>query len=83
MTPKVEELQSHMEELNCFLIPSLEDVLGAMSAHYPYEEIFEQVIWKPILVLHSSGSTGNDWLIFIFKSQANLGTVQGPQKQLP
>lgn len=58
MTPKVDELQSHMKKLNCFPIPSLEDVLGAMSDHYPYEEIFEQVIWKPILVLHSSGSTG-------------------------
>lgn len=59
MTTKVEELQSHVEGLDCFQILSLGDALDAVSIHYPYEEKFEQVIRKPVLVLHSSGSTGN------------------------
>ncbi|KAI9794020.1 MAG: putative NRPS-like protein biosynthetic cluster [Peltula sp. TS41687] len=58
MTPKVKELQRHMSGLNCIPVPALDEVLNATSEHYPYEETFEQSMWKPILVLHSSGSTG-------------------------
>ena len=58
MKPKVKELQSHMGDLEIFSVAELDEILSSISHHYPYHEVFQEVIWKPVLILHSSGSTG-------------------------
>lgn len=39
-------------------IPSFDQMLGSNPAPYPYEKEFDDAENEPILVLHSSGSTG-------------------------
>jgi len=58
MTQKVLELQENKKDLQAFAVSSLNDIIGGYDKEYPYHEEFEKVQWNPILVLHSSGSTG-------------------------
>ncbi|KAL0261671.1 Histone transcription regulator 3 [Diplodia seriata] len=39
-------------------IASLDECLAAESNPYPYEKTFEEAKWDPIVVLHTSGTTG-------------------------
>lgn len=39
-------------------IPSINDMLHAETEHYPYTKAFEEAKDDPIIILHSSGSTG-------------------------
>ena len=55
---KVEEIQSVQSELKAFPIPSLSELLEKTSDPFPYLGSYEERKWEPILVLHSSGSTG-------------------------
>lgn len=55
---KVRDLQTEKSDLQIFALPSLDRMLDGHSAPYPYEENFDDVRWNPILMLHSSGSTG-------------------------
>ena len=58
MLPKARELQTQKKDLDIDEIPSLDDLIHGPSKHYPYQEVFENVKRVPVLVLHSSGSTG-------------------------
>lgn len=39
-------------------VPSFQVMLDSQPEHYPYEKSFEEARNDPIVVLHSSGSTG-------------------------
>lgn len=40
------------------VIPSFEEMMTSSPPHYPYTKTFEEAKNDPIVVLHSSGSTG-------------------------
>lgn len=58
VTQKVHDLRLGKESLQIFAVPSLDNMIRGYSKHYPYEAVFADVRWDPILILHSSGSTG-------------------------
>lgn len=39
-------------------VPSFQVMFDSQAEHYPYEKTFEEARSDPIVVLHSSGSTG-------------------------
>ena len=58
MKPIIKEVQITMENLESVEVPSLEEMLEGDSQQYQYNEIFESAERNPIVILHSSGSTG-------------------------
>ena len=60
ISSKVDELQKHKKDLQIFTVQSLSDMLQEHSKHYSYEVEFANARWDPVLVLHSSGSTGKE-----------------------
>lgn len=56
--PKIRDLQTQKENLQVFAVQSLDDMMQEHSKYYPYEVKFSDVRWDPVLILHSSGSTG-------------------------
>ncbi len=58
MSPKVRELQAERESLRAIAVSSLGYMTHQGSKHYPYKASFEKNRWDPVLILHSSGSTG-------------------------
>jgi len=59
---KVHELQDGKTNVQCYLLSSFDDMLHEHIKQYPYEELFAEVQWNPILVCHTSGSTSK-WFI--------------------
>lgn len=59
--PVVEQLIAIDVRLDTIQIPSLDTILGMSGAQYPYTKSFAEVKDYPIVVLHSSGSTGKHW----------------------
>jgi acyl-coenzyme A synthetase/AMP-(fatty) acid ligase len=54
----VKNLQTALSGMQCEQLPSLDELLAAPTAEYVYDLKFADVYREPILVLHSSGSTG-------------------------
>ena len=61
MTSKVTDWKSAKPDLNLLLVPSLAEMLSPSSAPapYPYTKPFISTIRDPVLICHTSGSTGN------------------------
>ncbi len=59
---KVHDVQAEMPDLQVFVIPPLDDMIHGYTIDYPYKENFDDVRWNPVLILHSSGSTGTSFL---------------------
>ena len=59
ISPKIQALKADVDDLQSFVVESLDDMLSGESEPYLYEVSFSQACWDPVLVLHSSGSTGN------------------------
>lgn len=55
--PVVEEILGALP-LQIVRIPSNEDLFDRSYPHYPFEKTFEQARHEPLVVLHTSGSTG-------------------------
>ena len=55
---KVRDLKTDKQDLQILAVPDLDTMLYGHSAPYSYIENFDDVRWNPILILHSSGSTG-------------------------
>jgi len=53
--------QEERKELQILQVPSLDNMLVDASEHYPYQKDFATARWDPIIVLHSSGSTGRPY----------------------
>ncbi|KAG6993745.1 abhydrolase domain-containing protein mpaH [Physcia stellaris] len=45
-------------ELQVLKVPTIEDLFDSDFAHYPYEKNFENARHEPLVVLHTSGTTG-------------------------
>lgn len=58
MMPKAKAQQQEKPQLEVLQVPSLDDMLVDSSEHYPFEKDFATAKFEPIVVLHSSGSTG-------------------------
>jgi len=58
LAPITKALLAAKEDLRCFQVLSFEEMLLANAEPYPYDYTFEEAARKPILILHSSGSTG-------------------------
>ncbi|KAI1778529.1 acetyl-CoA synthetase-like protein [Hypoxylon cercidicola] len=56
--PLIKPLQGLKPSMHTEAIPSFNDMLESNPQHYPYEKDFIQAKNDPVLVLHSSGSTG-------------------------
>jgi len=59
MSQKVHELQVEKKGLHTLAVESLDDMTLQDTKYYPYEKSFAKDRWDPVLVLQSSGSTGN------------------------
>ncbi|KAK0615462.1 Non-canonical non-ribosomal peptide synthetase FUB8, partial [Lasiodiplodia hormozganensis] len=46
------------DTLDVVQIGSLDECLAAESKPYPYEKTFEEAKWDPVVVIHTSGTTG-------------------------
>ena len=60
ISSKVQSLQAAVSDLQTWTVESLDDMLQGESEQYAYKATYEQARWDPVLVLHSSGSTGKD-----------------------
>ena len=58
MSQKAHELQVEKKDLQTLVVELLEDMDKDDAPHYPYAATFENNAFDPILILHSSGSTG-------------------------
>lgn len=58
MSQKVNDLQTGKKDLQLLAVASLHDMLQGHSKYYSYEPTFAEARWNPVLILHSSGSTG-------------------------
>lgn len=45
-------------EMRVYQIPEVHDLIDQDHAHYPYEKKFEEARSEPLIVLHTSGTTG-------------------------
>ncbi|RDA93925.1 hypothetical protein CP533_4548 [Ophiocordyceps camponoti-saundersi (nom. inval.)] len=45
-------------EMKSFVIASTKDLAKAEPEPFPYNKTFEEAVWDPLVVLHTSGSTG-------------------------
>ncbi|KAF2683122.1 acetyl-CoA synthetase-like protein [Lentithecium fluviatile CBS 122367] len=69
-------------------VQPLETLIQPETPHYPYEKSYEEAKWDPILILHSSGSTGpprpiqmNHGTFAVGDNDRNLPTVPGRVNQ--
>ena len=56
--PVVDQLTAIHPELKLTQIASLDEILNKSGRQYPYSKSFDEARNDPIVVLHSSGSTG-------------------------
>jgi len=59
MSSNVGELQVKKPGLRYLTVPSFDDMVRGPSHYFPFKKTFESARWDPILILCSSGSTGN------------------------
>ena len=55
---KVQELREERPSVIAIPMPSLDELLESSPKHYPYIKHFEEVEDDPIIIVHTSGSTG-------------------------
>lgn len=58
LAQKVQELREERPSIVAIPMPSLEELLESRPHHYPYDKIFDEVENDPIIIVHTSGSTG-------------------------
>ena len=58
MTPLVDGIRTAQPSYQFLAIASLDELLEATARPFPYNLTFEEAVRHPIVVLHSSGSTG-------------------------
>lgn len=51
-------LQEHKSDLNPSKVESFDHMVKSETPHFAWEKEYDAVRWDPILILHSSGSTG-------------------------
>ncbi|KAL8734972.1 MAG: hypothetical protein Q9181_002995 [Wetmoreana brouardii] len=88
LLPIAESLKKERESLALLPVPVLDDMLVDASEHYPFEKDYATARWDPMVVLHSSGSTGipkpivmNHATYAVIDNDRNLATVPGRRNQ--
>jgi len=56
--PVIKPLRATGKDLVCLEIPSFSEILESRPERYPFTKLFLEAQNDPIVVLHSSGSTG-------------------------
>ncbi|TWU74321.1 putative secondary metabolism biosynthetic enzyme [Metarhizium rileyi] len=52
-------------KMTSWVVPPLNDWLQASPSPFPYNKSFEEARWDPLVVLHTSGSTGNPKMVVV------------------
>ncbi|KAI0013533.1 acetyl-CoA synthetase-like protein [Xylariaceae sp. FL0662B] len=88
VSPIVKELHDKDPSVYALPIPSFDEMVGSTPKHYPYRKSFNEAKNDPIVVLHSSGSTGVPKIVTIthaslatIDNESNLPTVAGRKKR--
>lgn len=86
MTNRVKELQGAIPSLVTHQVSSLDEMLTTESEHYPYQKVWDQAKDEPVIICHTSGSTGSykpivlDHMYFaIYDNQRKLAKIPGRQ----
>ncbi|KAI4241070.1 MAG: hypothetical protein L6R42_011382 [Xanthoria sp. 1 TBL-2021] len=86
--PIAESLKKERKQLRVLAVPTLDDMLVDASEHYPYDKNYATARWEPMVVLHSSGSTGipkpivmNHATYAVIDNDRNLDKVPGRRNQ--
>jgi acyl-coenzyme A synthetase/AMP-(fatty) acid ligase len=58
VAPLINPVKTLDSSIRFEVIPSFEEMLSSTPEHYPYQKSFEKARDDPVVVLHSSGSTG-------------------------
>lgn len=58
LAPLIKPLKELDPSVSFDIVPSFQVMLDSQAEHYAYEKSFEEARSDPIVVLHSSGSTG-------------------------
>lgn len=67
ISPIIQHLRNIMTTLRVEAVPSFDEMMDSSPEPYPYTKSFEQARDDPIVVLHSSGSTGMYMLIYMLR----------------
>ena len=78
LSPKIEALKATLNELESFVVESLEEMLQGEDKPFPFEATYDDACWDPVLVLHSSGSTGK--IVLLLRNEWSSSTALGPPK---
>ncbi|KAI4234458.1 MAG: hypothetical protein LQ349_003784 [Xanthoria aureola] len=88
MLPVAESLQKERKQLRFLAVPTLNEMLVDASEPYLYDKDYATARWDPMVVLHSSGSTGipkpivmNHATYAVVDNDRNLATVPGRRNQ--
>ncbi|KAL2273595.1 hypothetical protein FJTKL_04192 [Diaporthe vaccinii] len=84
----VTPLLEHKSDLNLEKIETLDDLIRPGTQHFTWDKEYDEAKWDPILILHSSGSTGapkpivmNHATFAVGDHDRNLPTVPGRVNQ--
>lgn len=84
----VTPLLEHKSDLNIKKVETLDDMVRPGIKHFVWDKEYDEVKWDPILILHSSGSTGapkpivmNHATFAVGDHDRNLPTVPGRMNQ--
>lgn len=84
----VTPLLEHKKDLQLHKIETLQDMIKEDTQHYDYDKEYDAAKWDPILILHSSGSTGapkpivmNHATYAVGDNDRNLPTIPGRVNQ--
>ncbi|KIW17956.1 hypothetical protein PV08_05151 [Exophiala spinifera] len=77
---RINVLKDGLEHVQFCEIPSLNDMLHGESKMYPFDKTFEQVSHEPVVIIHSSGTTGLPKLVPLSNGYLS---VQDRQSCLP
>lgn len=58
MAKKIPDLEKNIPDLRNFILASLDELLSGSSEHYPYDKSHAEGVKDPVLICHTSGSTG-------------------------
>ena len=58
LAPVVKKILSQETTVRNETVPSFDEMLNSTVEHYPYDKEFSEAKDDPVVVLHSSGSTG-------------------------
>lgn len=58
MQQRIAEIKQRIPDLQAFEVPELDSLLLSQPEHYEYKRTWKQGRTDPIIIAHSSGSTG-------------------------